>query len=187
MQAESLDALLNLLGDGPEPPGTAYGKLHVRLTRYFRINACADPEQLADEVLNRLAKVAVNDARSIASPTAFALGIARHVLQENTRALVREAETGRNWTVSRKIADPDKETALQAIDECLAGMPTAKSNLLRTYYASTGKQKIEHHRQLAERLGITINTLRNRLMRARRELDACVRSRLSDVSPKNRT
>jgi DNA-directed RNA polymerase specialized sigma24 family protein len=187
VQAESLDALLNLLGEGPEPSGTAYGNLHRRLTRYFRINACADAEQLSDEVLNRLAKVAVNNATSIASPTAFALGIARHVLQENIRTQLREAETGRNWLVSRKIADPNEETVLQTIDECLAGMPTAKSDLLRTYYASTGKQKIEHHRQLAERLGITINTLRNRLMRARRELDACVRNRLSDVSPKTRT
>ncbi|SDE85336.1 RNA polymerase sigma factor [Terriglobus roseus] len=187
MQEGSLSALLSLLGDGPESSGTAYGNLHQRLTRYFRINACADPEQLADEVLNRLAKIAASDAASIASPTAFALGIARHVLQENVRAELREAEAGRNWQTSRKIANPDEEVALQAIDVCLASMPTAKSELLRTYYESTGKQKIEHHRQLAERLGISINTLRNRLMRARRELDTCVRNRLSDVSSQNRT
>ena len=187
MQEGSLSALLNLLGDGPESSGAAYGNLHQRLTRYFRINACADPEQLADEVLNRLAKIAESDPASIASPTALALGIARHVLQENVRAELREVEAGRNWQISRKIADPDEEIVLQAIDVCLADMPAAKSHLLRAYYESTGKQKIEHHRQLAEHLGISINTLRNRLMRARRELDACVRKQLSDVSSKKRT
>lgn len=187
MQEGSLGALLNLLDDGSEPSGTAYGNLHKRLTRYFRINACADPEQLADEVLDRLAKVAANDASSIASPTAFALGIARHVLQENVRAQLRKAEAGRNWQTLRKIPNPDEEIILQAIDACLTSMPAAKKDLLSTYYVSTGKQKIEHHRQLADHLGISINTLRNRLMRARRDLDACVRNRLSDVSPKNRT
>jgi DNA-directed RNA polymerase specialized sigma24 family protein len=187
MQEGSLGALLNLLGDGPEPSGTAYGNLHRRLTRYFRINACSDPEQLADEVLNRLARIAVNDATSIASPTAFALGIARHVLQEDIRAQLRELEVRRTWEASRRRAAPDEETVLKAIDECLERMPVAKRVLLRSYYESTGRRKIEHHRQLAERLGITINTLRNRLMRARRDLDACVRNRLSDVSPKNHT
>jgi len=183
MEEQSLGALLDLLGETPE----AYSNLHRRLTHYFNLNTRTDPEGLADEVMNRLASVAANDVASIKSPAAFALGIARHVLQENIRAQLREAEAGRNWYTARSITDPDEETMLQTIDTCLSSLPTAKRELLRTYYESTGRKKIEHHRQLAERLGITINTSRNRLMRARRELDDCVRKRLSDVSPGTRT
>jgi DNA-directed RNA polymerase specialized sigma24 family protein len=185
MQPEFFDALLDLLGDGPEEAGTAYRSLHRRLTRFFRLNSRSDPESLSDEVMNRLAKNAANDPTAIASPGAFALGIARHLLQEDFRLQIRETEMARHWNVVMAAVDTDKEPILQAMEACLARLPEHKRELLRTYYEWTGKRKIDHHRQIADRLGLTINALRHRLMRARRELDTCVHRRLRDVSFEN--
>jgi DNA-directed RNA polymerase specialized sigma24 family protein len=65
-------------------------------------------------------------------------------------------------------------------------MKKEQRDLLLAYYRSTGRAKIEHHRELAAGLGLTVNALRNRLMRARMELDTCVRPR-RDVSGSRNT
>ena len=182
MQSELLEALLGILGEGTEDAAAAYQNLHQRLVRFFRLNNGSDPESLADEAMDRLARNAADrSSGSIASPLAFALGIARHILQEDTRRQIRQTETERDW--SRFVADAHSgdDSMLHAIEACLARMPENKQELLRTYYAWSGKRKIDHHRQTADRLGLTINALRNRLMRARNELDICVRGRLRDV------
>ena len=63
----------------------------------------------------------------------------------------------------------------------MALMREDQREILRSYYQWTGRQKIEHHRQLAEKLGLTMNAMRNRLMRARAQLDKCIHKRCSDV------
>ena len=182
MQSELLEALLGILGKGTEDAAVAYQNLHQRLVRFFRLNNGSDPESLADEAMDRLARNAADrPSGSIASPLAFALGIARHLLQEDTRRQVRQTEAQHDWSRLVAYAHSGDDSLLQAIEDCLARMPENKRELLRTYYAWSGKRKIDHHRQTADRLGLTMNALRNRLMRARNDLDTCVRGRLRDV------
>ena len=191
MQENSLEALLALLGAGSKDAGAAYRELHLRLVRLFRLQSDSDPEALADEAMDRLGKIAVRTntagARQIDSPVALALGIARHLLQEDQRRQMRETATARDWVGSRVQESKAEAEILEAISTCLATMPAGKRDLLTTYYEWRGERKIEHHRNLAEKLGLTLNALRNRLMRARQELDACVRNRLRDESGKTYT
>src|SRR5580698_11106276 len=163
MQPELLEALLGMLGEGTEDAAVAYRDLHQRLVRFFRLRDGSDPESLADEVIDRLARNAVDrTSGNISSPHAFALGIARHLLQEDTRRQIRESEAERDWSHLVAHAHSSNEPLLQAIEACLARMPENKRELLRTYYAWTGQRKIDHHRQIADHLGLTLNALRNR-------------------------
>jgi len=182
VDAGNFDALLRALHADTEAAGLAYRQLHQRLIRFFRINNASDPEALADEALDRLAgRISALQAEDIGSPQAFALGIGRHLLQEDLRKQRRESDTASEWASRALSNDGHHEGLLQALDHCMALMREDQREILRSYYQWTGRQKIEHHRQLAEKLGLTLNAMRNRLMRARAQLDKCIHKRCSDV------
>jgi DNA-directed RNA polymerase specialized sigma24 family protein len=143
---------------------------------------------LADSALDRLARrITTLQPNQIASPQAFALGIARHLLQEDARKQRRESEAVSEWAALALVKDGHHEDLLHALDQCMALLREDQRYLLRAYYQWTGRQKIEHHRQLAKELGLTMNAMRNRLMRARVELDKCIHKRCSDVFNRRNT
>lgn len=182
MQSDHFDALLRALAPSTEAAGLVYRQLHQRLIRFFRLNNASDPEALADETLDRLGRrISTRQPEDIGSPQAFALGIARHLLQEDLRRQRRESEAASEWATHTLANDGHHEDLLQALDRCMALMREDQRQLLQSYYQWTGRQKIEHHRQIAEKLGLTMNAMRNRLMRARAELDKCIHKRCSDV------
>lgn len=187
MSANSLETLLMALAAEPDDAAKAYGIVHARLVRFFNLKNMADPATLADEVMDRLAaSLATRGAGQIESPAAFALGIARHVLQEEWRGLAREKEAMREWTpVAQTEHDDEKELTMAALDHCLGRMPAAKREMLQSYYDWTGAEKIAHHRRMADEMGLTVNALRNRLLRTRTELLACLRQRQRDVLVEN--
>jgi DNA-directed RNA polymerase specialized sigma24 family protein len=57
-------------------------------------------------------------------------------------------------------------------------MPADRRTLLEQYYAHSGSEKIQRHQKLAQDLGLTLNALRNRASRARRELEEEIRAYL---------
>src|SRR6202789_812285 len=79
---ESFASLLSALGETP-PGGAHYEQLRAKLIFFFSRRLLAFPEDLADEVLDRLA-YRLSQHTEIASAEAFALGIARHVAQEQS-------------------------------------------------------------------------------------------------------
>jgi len=187
MTENSFETLLMALATEPDDAAKAYRIVHARLMRFFSLKDMADPGAMADEVMDRLAtSLATHGTGQIESPAAFALGIAHHLLQEEWRRLAREKEAIREWTaVVQPEPDDEKELTMASLDHCLRRMPAAKRELLQSYYAWTVGEKIAHHRRMADELGLTVNALRNRVLRARTELLACLRQRQRDVLVEN--
>jgi len=187
VQSADFQALLFALHAEESKAAEEYRRLHERLVRLFTLNRVADPHALADEAMDRLARRISELGDRIESPSAFLSGIARHLLQEEERRRTRERQMANEWTSQRVVQSATDEEFMESVDECLTRMKSDQQELLRDYYRETGREKIEHHRQLAAERGLTLNALRNRLMRARRELDDCVRKRLRDVSGEGNT
>jgi DNA-directed RNA polymerase specialized sigma24 family protein len=182
MNAASLEALLAALGRDTEDATAAYRMLHARLVRFFDLQNITDPEALADQAMDRLAaSLLARGTETIASPAAFVLGIARHLLQEERRHVAREGEVAYEWARGQIEDSATKETELQRLERCLEQMPKDRRELLRSYYAWSGRAKIEHHRRMAAEHGLSVNALRNRMLRARAELLACLKQQ-RDVS-----
>jgi DNA-directed RNA polymerase specialized sigma24 family protein len=175
LQVEIFHALLQALDADPEKAGQEYRRLHQRLVRFFSLHPVTDPYNLADEAMDRLGRRIATSAAGVDSPGAFLFGIARHVLQEDGRHRLREGEIASEWTAELGRPAPPDEELIEQVERCLGKMKKEQRELLLAYYRATGRAKIEHHRELAAGLGLTLNALRNRLMRARRELDNCVR------------
>jgi DNA-directed RNA polymerase specialized sigma24 family protein len=179
--------LLSLLHPDATQAAVEYHNLHQRLTRFFEWNNVLDPLSLADEALDRLAKRATEPGldEGVHNLSAFALGIARHLLQEERRRQLKMAEVGRHWhaTESSRTPEPESEALEEALQRCLGKMQPERRRLIEAYYGYTEGEKIKRHQQLAETEGLSLNALRNRALRARQELETCIRRQLGRNIP----
>jgi DNA-directed RNA polymerase specialized sigma24 family protein len=185
VNADILQTILGLLGSDKEHAAAEYRKLHERLTRFFEWNNAEDPTVLADEALDRLGKRALNKdiEEGIQSASSFVLGIARHLLQEERRRQARKAESRRSWAVlTAHPRSDDKEKIDRAVRLALDQLEPDRRKLVEDYYAHSGAEKAKAHQKLASRLGLSLNTLRNRVFRLRKELEVSIRHHLDRES-----
>jgi len=191
---ETFSTVLGLLGPDAEQAADEYRRLHERLARFFSWNNAVDPEALADEALDRLLsrladqrvgqhvdqRVGQHGGESaVQSAPAFALGIARHMLQEESRRQQKISEAGRQWSAHTGGADSEEAERMdEALAHSMARLRPDRRALIEAYYLFSGSLKIRAHRKLAEENGLTLNALRNRAMRARQELESAIRAYL---------
>jgi hypothetical protein len=64
------------------------------------------------------------------------------------------------------------------LERCLRQLPAFDSQLLKGYYLSDGGSAIGARKNLAERLGISLGTLRQKVFLIRRRLLECVTASL---------
>jgi DNA-directed RNA polymerase specialized sigma24 family protein len=170
-----LDALLAALGPGGGEVGERYVKLRDKLVDFFLWNLSNRPQEDADETMDRLAR-RIADGESIVNLASYAQKIARLVLLESNARNRREA-TVNQYSVTlapdRSQEEGDEKT-LDCLEPCLEKLPAESRALIVEYYSGKGAALIETRRQMALRLGVTANTLRNRALRVRRELEECI-------------
>jgi DNA-directed RNA polymerase specialized sigma24 family protein len=170
--------LARLSSDGGN--AQAYEMLRRRLIQFFRMHVPADADDLADVVLDRLAR-RIHEGIDVASVPSYALGIARMVLHEaRARSLRRHlAEADPTLAPDEDATDEatELESVLAALRACLDAAGTTARRLILTYYGGDGAERIATRRRLADECGISLNALRNRALRLRDALEDCVRKR----------
>ncbi len=173
MEKAQFDALLARLNTDPDRAAQLYEELRQRLIRYFRWERSAEPEDQADEVLNRVARK-LAEGEEVEGVERFAAGVARVLMRESlTRVRRRELAL-------KKMVLPDREPpvdpdALACLEGCLAKLGSDQASLILRYYAGRGSTHNVVRREIAEELGLEINALRNRALRIRERLEDCVR------------
>jgi DNA-directed RNA polymerase specialized sigma24 family protein len=187
VQNNPLKELLTLLHSDEAQAALEYQKLHQRLARFFDWNNVQDPTALADEALDRLGRRAAEPGakEGVQNLSAFALGIARHLLQEEGRRQQKMVEISRHWRAMELVRtqEPESGELEETLEDCLAKMRPERRHLIEAYYSYAGAEKIKMHQQLAEAEGLSLNALRNRALRTRQDLEACIRRRLGKNIP----
>jgi RNA polymerase sigma factor (sigma-70 family) len=171
----SIPALLAALGETPEESGIEYERLRSKLILFFSRRMLQFPEDLADEALDRLARRIV-EGTIIDSIPAFALGIGRHLALEQMK---NRAETMGDdfWdNVPAPSATQSSEEEIARMERCLKTLRPDEAKLLRGYYLATEDTPMKTRGKLAKRLGISANTLRQRVFLARQRLRDCMTS-----------
>jgi DNA-directed RNA polymerase specialized sigma24 family protein len=171
--------LLARLDSDQESAARRYEELRQKLVVFFCGRNCPDPEEQADETLDRLAR-RVQEGK-IEDPARFAYGIARFVWAEWTK------RDGRRRRALREIASTpeaftnpfDTEIGQECVRRCADQLDPADRDLILAYYGSEGAEAQQERRALAERFGLTPTALRVRAFRIRRELGACARQYLA--------
>jgi DNA-directed RNA polymerase specialized sigma24 family protein len=178
--------LLAWLDDGVHSNGERYLEMRRRLVSYFDRRNRPAAEELADETLNRVARtLAQTGAIATKPPARYCYVVAKFVLLEDVRRERRHVPLDETWHVDgarpipRIVPDSGvmlKEQRLDCLDRCLQELKPEQRDLIVEYYADDRRQKIERRRDLATRLGITMNALGIRAFRIRDGLMACVES-----------
>jgi DNA-directed RNA polymerase specialized sigma24 family protein len=150
-----------------------------RLVLYFRRKRCIAPDDLADEVLNRVARRLEEQQGQItdATPARYCYIVAKFVFLEHLRQ-VGNMRTGLAESARTPEPEPppaDESKRLDCLDRCLAQLYAADRELILGYYPADERTRIEGRKTLATRLGLTQNAVSIRACRIREKLVACVR------------
>ena len=178
-RAAPLHALFErLAGAGDAAP--AYEHLRFRLVTYFRLRFPADAEALADEAIDRLARH-LSEGTAVLNLPGFALGIARMLVLETSARQGKERAAAHEAVLLAQVdeQEPEPDPAMPALRSCLQSIGAESAAMIVDYYGGdAGGARIARRQALADRLGLSLNALRNRVLRIRIGLEKCVRARL---------
>ena len=178
--------LLTWLDEGADSGGEKYLEMRRRLAAYFDRRNCLTPDELADETLNRVARrLEEQGCIKDATPAHYCYIVAKFVLLEYFREPERghaaidvtSHERRTSYAASSATdAAPESQQLLDSLERCLNELEPQERELILHYYRGEQREKIEHRRELAGRLGLTMNALSIRACRIRNKLEACLKS-----------
>jgi DNA-directed RNA polymerase specialized sigma24 family protein len=179
LDGDAFRLLLERLSHDAGEAGLVYESLRQRLIRYFSWERTPRPEELADEVLDRVARK-LHEGEPIRDLPSYSIGVARLVAaEERTRSARRNALLVEAARTLAPVSLPDGGGALPEETEpcfprCLAELAPESRQLLLRYYSGDGGQRIRNRKELAAELGVELNALRNRALRLRERLEQCM-------------
>jgi DNA-directed RNA polymerase specialized sigma24 family protein len=167
---EDFDALLGWLNPNREQAGLLYENIRRRLVTILTCRGCHEPEDLADEVINRVVK-RLKDIESVfqGDPSLYFYGVANKVYLE----YLRKKPVPLPPTPPSPVSD-NVEPEYECLDRCIERLTLENRVLVLEYYQEEKRSKIDHRKRLAEKLGIALNALRIRAHRIRLTLQQCV-------------
>jgi DNA-directed RNA polymerase specialized sigma24 family protein len=170
---EAFDQLLASFAPDREAAGKKYLEVRENLIRLFVWRGCPFPEDHADETFNRVARK-ISEGEEIRNTAAYVIGVARLLVLEIIKADSKKREALDEWQRSDRSEDTQTELRIECLQQCLRGLSPDNRELILQYYQGDKREKIENRRQLSDRLGLAINSLRMRALRLREQLQACV-------------
>jgi RNA polymerase sigma factor (sigma-70 family) len=161
---------LALLDSDPVEAGRKYHALRSKLVFYFRHNSCADPDNLADETIERAFRSLSSGAEVYAGVAAYCYGVARNVVREERRKPRGQElpdEIPQRTRPPGQLTSTEQGILLRQALETL----TEDDRRLFTSYC------FEDRDQLARSEKLTSNALRIRVFRIRQHLQEYLKSR----------
>lgn len=178
LTSQAFNSFLNRLGSDPVTAAEAYEELRFALLKFFEWHDSWFPEEDADETINRVIRKNAEDEDAIQNMTAYALGVARMVHLEMQRSPDRRRVELESLpplvSPAEEVLAEDTEDLPECFQHCLQSLPPENQTLLQRYYEHSQHARIEQRQRLAQELGITDGTLRQRTKRLRERLEQCV-------------
>jgi DNA-directed RNA polymerase specialized sigma24 family protein len=173
---EAFDALLAWLNSDRDMAGQKYEEIRLRLIKIFVCRGCPEPEDLADETINRVSKkLGEIEAAYSGEPARYFYGVANKVhLEYRRRKPVPVLPPPHDGS-------DDLEIEYACLEKCIQNLTPNNRVLVVQYYQEEKRAKIDHRKNLADRLGIALNALRIRACRIRASLQQCVQTCINEA------
>lgn len=172
---DSFEETLAWLSSDREVAAEMYLQLRQDLGRIFVWRKCADPEGLTDEVFDRVArKIHVVRETYEGDPRLYFYAVANNIVKETYKKIgthVPLEDVNLPNQPGTSARDEDIDDCLQ---QCLRKLNRETRQLILTYYAKDKQAKIDHRQEVAQRLGISIESLRVKVYRIRESLEKCL-------------
>lgn len=176
---EAFEEILAWLHPERETAAVMYLQLRHDLARLFAWRACSDPEGLADEVFDRVARK-VSELRQTyeGDPRYYFRAVAKNLAREEVKRIRNYVALDDVDLSRRKVVEYDEsqDDMDDCLGSCLKSLKTERRELVLAYYAKEKQAKIDHRSELAARLGITVEALRVKVHRIRATLDTCIKN-----------
>lgn len=170
LKQEDFDRLLNWLDPDPERAGTLYERIRWRLIAILASRGCAVAEELADDIIDRVARRVIDIQQNYVGDKAiYFLGVMNNVHHEY---LKRPAAPPPLMAVVDDV--DEQETTHLCLDRCLDKLSPHSRQLIEQYYAANKSAKIDLRKRIAAEFGISLNNLRLRALRIREKLQVCI-------------
>lgn len=175
------ERLLALFGIGDAVRNERYSRLRRNLIHFFSKSHCPFPEDLADEVIERVARRLEEGIQVRAEALQFYCGgVARILYREFLRDRHAQADRASRLAVALgEWAEPAgewRERQLACLDDCLALLTAGERLLLLAYYQ--GNDLAEERQKICRERSVSPNSLRLRTHRLRRRVETELRARL---------
>ena len=169
LSQEVFDALLTWLDSDRDQAALKYEKIRSGLIKFFTTRNAIDPEDLADETINRVAgKLEDIKKRFSGDPEPYFHRVARFVNMEHLRKKLPQP-------VLTSPIDPNRiELEYNCLERCIERLTKENRDLLLRYHSPDGRVETDLRRALADELGIAPNALRIRVHRIRQGLKDCL-------------
>ncbi len=179
LKQEDFDKLLAWLHPGREQAGQKYEAIRESLIKIFSWRGYEDAEDLADEVVNRVATKTRELADSyVGDPALYFYGVAKKLLLERER---REQPQPLNPTMKAPDTATEPDAAEEAarreecLQKCLRELNADDRMLILAYYQKSKQAKIDYRKTLAQQFGMSTNALRVKVFRIRAHLKKCIK------------
>jgi DNA-directed RNA polymerase specialized sigma24 family protein len=182
---DAFKGLLNWLDEGANSEGEKYLEMRRRLITYFDRKNCPEPDELADETLNRVARRLEEEGHIVSEAAArYCYIVARFVfleyLRERNEEVPLDALSGLATTNQPAIFGAEDESShserlMTCLNHCTEKLDPQHRELIVRYYHGEQRIKINNRLALAKHLGITVNALSIRACRIRDKIEVCVR------------
>ena len=176
---ESFDEILDWLDPDRDVAAEKYVQLRHDLAKLFMWGRCLDPEGMTDETFDRVAKK-VHDVKPSyqGDPRLYFRAVANNLIKENFKKVKTQVSLEDVDLPERQTVVTTEETAgiEECLHSCLQKLDREKRKLILDYYAKEKQAKIDHRHELAQRLGISVETLRVRVFRIRASIEECIES-----------
>jgi len=175
LTSEALEKLLKTFSDDKMAAATAYADLRDSLLRFFQLRGISDPDEAADETLDRIPE-RINPNTKKDDVKFIAFSIAKFVFLEKIRQEQKQKAAADGFYQQRGTPKmPGDADGYETLRECLKSLYDRERALLLEYFTDLPSQKLAAHRQqMAARENMDLNTLRNRISRLRKRLEDCV-------------
>lgn len=182
LSASDFEQFLGALDLDRNQAAEKYLALRARLEKFFEWRGCDNTEDLTDIVFDRVTKKIIG-GEEIKNAEAYCVSVAKFVLLENRREILRNRELDENKRESG-LRENDataeegefEEKQFKCLEECLAKLSSDKRELIISYFDTVDEETLIPARQsLAEKMGINLNSLRIRISRLKSKLEMCTR------------
>ena len=175
---EAFDALLSWLSPDRERAGEKYEEIRQALTRRFQQLGCAEPEELANETFDRVARKLPEIVETYkGDPTPYFFSVAFYVRKEHLRQPAFVPLPPIEMSVADVQSKPhvfDGELMDECLRRCMVHLTERSHNIISKYYRGERGVKIGLRKELAEQLGVKLPNLRLQAQRIRADLKKCI-------------
>jgi RNA polymerase sigma factor (sigma-70 family) len=174
---ESFEEILAWLNPDRDVAAAMYVQVRQDLAKMFMWGRCTDPEGMTDEAFDRVAKK-VHDVRPTyeGDPRLYFRAVANNLIKENHKKVKSQLPLDDIDLPEPPVIETEDDTAdiEECLQYCLKKLPNEKRELIVGYYAKEKQAKIDYRNELAQKFGISVETLRVRVFRIRESLAECI-------------